>query len=210
VSEETRRSRSSRPPGRDQKRRRSARATVGLLVGTVLLSCAALVALVAVVVPAVGGATTYTVLTRSMEPGLPPGTLLVVRPTPVDDLRVGDVITFQLESGKPTVVTHRITEVQLAEDDERLFTTQGDANANADPEPVMPVQVRGSLWYAIPYLGWVSSLRSSDAADVWIPVVAGLVLCYAAVMVVGAVRDRRRRADEPDRDGQGYDGRIED
>lgn len=210
MSGETLRSRGSRRRSRDQKRRRSVRATVALLLGTVLLSCAALVALVAVVVPAVGGATTYTVLTRSMEPGLPPGTLLVVRPTPVDDLRVGDVITFQLESGEPTVVTHRITEVQLAEDDERLFTTQGDANANADPELVIPVQVRGSLWYSIPYLGWVSSLRSSDAADVWIPVVAGLVLCYAAVMVVGAVRDRRRRPDEPDHDGQGYDGPIED
>lgn len=185
------------------------RATVGLLVGTVLLSCAALVALVAVVVPAVGGATTYTVLTRSMEPGLPPGTLLVVRPAPADDLRVGDVITFQLESGKPTVVTHRITEVELAADGERLFTTQGDANATADPEPVMPVQIQGALWYAVPYLGWVSSLRSSDAADVWIPVVAGLVLCYAAVMVVGAVRDRRRRQDESDRadPGRGEAGR---
>ena len=203
MSDETRPSGGRRRRSRDQKDRRSTRATIGLLVGTVLLSCAALVALVAVIVPAVGGATTYTVLTRSMEPGLPPGTLLVVRPTTVDDLRVGDVITFQLESGKPTVVTHRITEVQLTEGGERLFTTQGDANANADPEPVKPVQIRGSLWYAIPYLGWVSSLRSSDAADVWIPVVAGLVLCYAAVMVVGAVRDRRRRPDDPDHDEQG-------
>jgi signal peptidase len=182
-----RRARSSRP------RRQGPWATIRLIVSSALLAVAVLIALVAVVVPAVAGATTYTVLTRSMEPGLPPGTLLVVRPTPVEDLRIGDVITFQLESGKPTVVTHRITAIELAEDGERRFTTQGDANSIADPDLVLPVQIRGSLWYAVPYLGWVSSIRGDDAASTWIPVVAGLVFCYAAVMVVGGVRDRRRQ-----------------
>lgn len=175
------------------KGRQGPLATVKLIVGTALLAVAILIALVAVVVPKLAGAQTYTVLTRSMEPGLPPGTLLVVRPTPVEDLRIGDVLTFQLESGKPTVVTHRITAIELAEDGERRFTTQGDANSVADPDPVLPVQVRGSLWYAVPYLGWVSSIRGDDAASTWIPVVAGLVFCYAAVMVVGGVRDRRRQ-----------------
>ena len=46
-------------------------------------------------------------LTSSMEPGLPPGTLVIVKPIDPVDVRIGTVITYQLESGKPTVVTHR-------------------------------------------------------------------------------------------------------
>ncbi len=177
---------------RDGARRRGPLAVVRLGLSGGLLALTVLVAVVAVVVPALTGAHTYTVLTRSMEPGLPPGTFLVVRPTPAEDLRVGDVITFQLESGRPAVVTHRIIAVELTSDGERRFRTQGDNNALADAEPVRPVQVRGALWYAIPYLGWVTGARSEGAAGVWIPVLAGLVLCYAAVMVGGWVLEQRR------------------
>ncbi len=58
--------------------------------------------------PRLGGATPYTVLTSSMEPEYPPGTLVVVRPVPIEEIGIGDVITYQLESGEPTVVTHRV------------------------------------------------------------------------------------------------------
>ncbi|WP_448060898.1 signal peptidase I [Cellulomonas hominis] len=173
-------------------RRRGPLAVVRLGLSGGLLALTVLVAVVAVVVPALTGAHTYTVLTRSMEPGLPPGTFLIVRPTPVEDLRVGDIITFQLESGKPAVVTHRVIAVELTSDGERRFRTQGDNNALADADPVRPVQIRGELWYAIPFLGWVAGARSEGAAGVWIPVLAGLVLCYAAVMVGGWVLERRR------------------
>ncbi|WP_235737294.1 S26 family signal peptidase [Nocardioides alcanivorans] len=71
------------------------------------------VLVVAVVVPRLAGATPYTVVTGSMRPGLPPGTLAVVRPTPVEEIGIGDVITYQLESGKETVVTHRVVAVGL-------------------------------------------------------------------------------------------------
>ena len=55
----------------------------------------------AVLVPRVGGATPYTILTGSMEPGLPPGTLVVVKPVPADRIAIGSVITYQLDSGTP-------------------------------------------------------------------------------------------------------------
>lgn len=168
------------------------RRTVGLGIGAGLLALTVLLAIVAVLVPAVTGAQTYTVLTRSMEPGYPPGTYLVVRPTPIEDIAVGDVITYQLESGESAVVTHRVTSIELASDGERRLVTKGDNNAVADPEPVRPVQIRGVLWYAVPYLGWATGLRGEDAAGVWIPVAAGLVFCYAAVMAGGWAVDRRR------------------
>ena len=60
--------------------RRRAGRRVGAVLSSVLLTVLVAVALVMIVVPAVLGATPYTVLTASMEPSIPPGSLVVVRP----------------------------------------------------------------------------------------------------------------------------------
>ncbi len=70
--------------------------------------CLAAVIAVAVVVPRLAGARPYVVLTGSMRPGMPPGTLVVVRPVDPRSIGVGDVITYQVASGEPDVVTHRV------------------------------------------------------------------------------------------------------
>ncbi|QIK64766.1 signal peptidase I [Leucobacter viscericola] len=161
-------------------------------ISAVVLSITVVLAFAAVIIPTVTGSQTYTVLTHSMEPAFPPGTYLVVRPTPEADLKIGDVITYQLKSGRPEVVTHRIVEISATGDGERRFTTKGDNNAAADPEQVRPVQIRGALWYAIPYLGWVTGLRGEGASSIWIPVVAGIVFLYALYMVVAWIVERRK------------------
>ena len=74
-----------------------------LVVGA---SLAALV--VGVLLPRMAGATPYTVLTGSMTPNLPPGTLVVVRPVDAGTIGTDSVITYQLASGEPEVVTHRV------------------------------------------------------------------------------------------------------
>ncbi len=179
---------------------RAVRLTFRTLVWVVLVAALGVVA-VAVVVPRVAGGTPYTVLTGSMEPGLPPGTLVVVRPVSPEEVRVGDVVTYQVASGESTVVTHRVTAVGTRLDGELAFTTQGDANDVADPAPVRAVQVRGRLWYAIPHLGRVNSLLTDQQRQTAVIGVAALLVGYAAFMFVGALRDRsRRRRPEHGRD----------
>lgn len=145
----------------------------------------------AVLVPRVGGATPYTILTSSMQPGLPPGTLVVVKPVPAEGIAVGSVITFQLDSGRSTVVTHRVVRVGIDGTGERIFSTQGDANNAPDADPVLPVQVKGEKWYSVPYVGYVNNaIGGGNRAIALYVVVAGLVL-YAVVMFAGSARDRR-------------------
>ncbi|MBM7520167.1 signal peptidase I [Nocardioides nitrophenolicus] len=158
----------------------------------VILGVVAVLA-VAVVVPRLAGATPYTVLTGSMRPTYPPGTLVVVKPVDVADLRAGDVITYQRESGEAAVVTHRVVSVGSRLNGDLVLTTQGDANGVADP-PVRPIQVRGRLWYAIPYLGYVNSALSGRQREVAVLAVSGALIGYAAFMFAGALRDRRRSA----------------
>lgn len=169
---------------------------VRVVTWTAILGFAAAIA-VAVVVPRLGGGTPYAILTGSMRPGLPPGTLVVVRPVAPESLGIGDVITYQLSSGEPTVVTHRIVSVAIKEDGQRTFRTQGDANDVVDQEPVLPVQVRGKLWYSVPRLGYVNRYVNGERREVATLLVALGLCAYAGAMLLGSVRDRRRARPVP-------------
>ncbi|GAB2665599.1 signal peptidase I [Prescottella soli] len=151
-----------------------------------------------IVIPRLAGATPYTVLTSSMEPTYPPGTLIVVKPQDPASLRVDDAITFQWESGKPEVVTHRIVAVQYTSNGELRLTTQGDANSAPDPRPVVPEQVRGKIWYSVPYVGYVNNYITGKQRSVLLMVVVGGLLVYAVTMFVSAGRDKaRKRRQQP-------------
>lgn len=169
-------------------------------VWLVLLTAAAALA-AAVAVPRLTGSTPYSVTTGSMRPHYPPGTLVVVKPLPVDEIRTGDVVTYQLESGEAAVVTHRVIEIGTNLDGDVQLITQGDANDIADADPVRPVQVKGRLWYSVPYLGYVNNVVGGDERRIGIFAVVTGLLGYAVVMFVTAGRERCRthRSDDDHR-----------
>lgn len=71
----------------------------------------------------------------SMEPTHRTGDLVVIRPQAAYE--VGDVITF---AGRTGLTTHRVVDAGPSG-----LTTQGDANADADPFPVPVASVRGEV-----------------------------------------------------------------
>lgn len=165
---------------------------LGLGLSAGLLGLVALVAALVIVIPVVSGSTPMTILTSSMEPTYPPGTLIIVKPIDVDEIAIGDAITYQIESGKPEVVTHRVISIESVAG-EKSFTTKGDNNAVADPKAVMPVQVRGTVWYAVPYLGYANTLVNGDSRSVIIPIIAVGLFAYAGWMVASGIAQTRRR-----------------
>lgn len=165
---------------------------VATVVVMVVLCVAVVVGVAAIVIPAATGSTALTIQTGSMAPAYPPGTMVVVKPTPVEDLKPGDVVTYQLRSGEATLVTHRITQQLRTADGKPLFITQGDNNPVADETPVQPVQVRGKVWYAIPWIGWVATYVTGPWRAVVVPIAVGALLAYGAWMFIGSVRDRRK------------------
>jgi signal peptidase len=142
-------------------------------------------------IPAATGSTPLTVLTSSMEPTLPPGTLVVVRPTPAQDIRLGDVLTYQIKPGNPAVVSHRVIEVHSISNGTKEFVTQGDNNPAADAAPVTEGQIKGTIWYSVPFVGWASIVVGHYSG--WlVPIAAVGLLGYAAVMIVSAALGRAR------------------
>ncbi len=163
-----------------------------VLAWLVVLGAIAVLA-AAVVVPRLAGGTPYAVTTGSMRPDLPPGTLLVVRAVSFGEIGTGDVITYQLQSGEATVATHRVVAVSAGLDGDTTLVTRGDANDIPDAEPVQAVQVKGRLWYSVPYLGYVNNVIGGEERRIGGYVVAVGLLGYAGLMFVSAARERRRR-----------------
>lgn len=166
-------------------------AVTGVSVGVLLL--ALLAAAVTIVVPRVAGAVPLTVLSGSMEPTLPVGALAVVRPVDTQDVRIGDVITFLPNPDDSTAVTHRVTAIQNHQDGTRTFTTQGDANSAPDA-PVADYQVRGRVWYSLPWLGYVSSAMNGEHREQVVYVAAGGFFVWALTLWGRGWAEHRRAA----------------
>lgn len=146
-------------------------------------------AVVTIAVPKLAGGSTYAVLTGSMRPALPEGSLAVVRPVDPARLGVGDVVTYQLRSGEPATVSHRVVEVARGPRG-LLLRMQGDANGAPDRAWVRPEQVRGTLWYSVPYVGHVTTAVPPPVRAVLTWVAAVALLAYAGWMFLSAAAAR--------------------
>lgn len=170
---------------------------IGQIASWALLLSMLVLLTATVILPKVAGATPYTVLTGSMRPGLPPGSLVVTRPVAPEQLRTGNAITYQISSGEPEVVTHRIISVSTTLGGERLFTAQGDANPSPDDKPVKAGQIRGVVWYSLPLLGYVNTWLTGEQ-HIWaVGVTVVLLLGYAASMLIAAVGESRKASARP-------------
>ena len=166
---------------------------VGVALSVALLLAVVALGAILIVIPKVAGATPLTVLTNSMEPGLPPGTLIIIKPVEPDDIRIGDVVTYQIRSGEPDVITHRVIGID-ALGAEKRFIFQGDNNAAPDTELVRAVQIQGRLWYSVPYAGFVNSAVNGENKSWIVYVIAGLLLAYAVWMIVSGIFGRKKKS----------------
>jgi signal peptidase len=75
---------------------------------------------------------TVTMLSGSMSPYIPVGSLAVDTPEPVSALHAGQVVSFHAPIDGHPVVTHRVVSVEHR-DGQVLIRTRGDANSGVDP-----------------------------------------------------------------------------
>ncbi|WP_187365055.1 signal peptidase I [Cellulosimicrobium cellulans] len=125
---------------------RLARRVVDVAAVVGVLCAAAVVALL------LAGWRPVVLLSGSMAPGMPAGTLVVTRPVPATAVRVGDVVTVPL-AGSATPVTHRVAALRPTADGRVLATLRGDANAADDPgEYALPDGTRRAVVH-VPRVG---------------------------------------------------------
>ena len=104
------------------------------------------------------GLNVYMVISPSMEPTCPVGSVIWVKKiSDPSTLKENDVVTFRLT--EKTTATHRIIEIKPDDTDPAgyVFITKGDNNDNKDNVPLSPSKVVGKEVVTIPYLGYVAN-----------------------------------------------------
>ena len=71
----------------------------------------------------------YTVISGSMEPAIPTGSLVYIKEMEPKDVQVDDVIAFYGTKDAASIITHRVVENRVLMGE---FITKGDANATKD------------------------------------------------------------------------------
>ena len=136
-----------------------------------LLLVAVIAACIPLAVPKLLGCSAYTVVSGSMAPEIPVGSLVIAQPVEPARIAAHDVIAF--DSGG-VVVTHRVVENRR---EQQELVTKGDANAGNDMAAVPYDAVIGKIVVHIPTLGQLLLLFSSWGGKL-------CVLCIAACGVL--------------------------
>jgi len=92
------------------------------------------------------------VTSTSMLPTLKPNDLIVVEPTTIDKIKVGDIITFDSNSESFDIIAHRTIEVSEI-DGEIAISTKGDNVENKDGWRVRDSDLIGKVIEVVPTLG---------------------------------------------------------
>ncbi|MBI3974220.1 MAG: signal peptidase I [Chloroflexi bacterium] len=165
------------------------------------------------------------VLSGSMEPAIPVGSLTISRRVPAEQLKLGDIITYRpaapapagqlgvsqavdgrAEASRDPTVTHRIVEF-LERGPNPVLRTKGDANSAPDAQLV---RLSGGGWrhaFTVPYLGFAVVFAQSSTGRLLLVVVPGLLL--AGMWLRDALR-RMNRARERHANERGPERAIDE
>ena len=133
------------------------------IAGTI---CVVLVILAAFpfTLPRIFGIEIYGILTGSMDPACPTGSLVYVKSVNPESLQEKDIVTFQKGN---LVITHRVVKNDVQKEE---LITKGDANSANDIQPVAYKQIKGKVALTVPLLGYLA-LRLNSAAGISVCVI---------------------------------------
>ena len=158
---------SSRGNRNGRKKQRGSTAGALCRLFGMLILLAVIAACLPVTVPRYLGYEVFHIVSGSMEPSIPVGSVIYVEPIAPDAVIRGDIIAFN--SGD-SVIAHRVVTNQVVEG---YYTTKGDANDGEDLSDVKYSQLIGRVVYHIPILGQLLMILGTTVGKVY-------VICFAA------------------------------
>ncbi len=147
---------------RDRKQRKDkVLVIIARILGTGVFICTILL-LLPLSLPRIMGYSTYNVVSGSMEPEIPVGSLILVKPVDCLELKENDVIAFYRED---VVVCHRVLENNTFEG---KLSTKGDANDTEDFGILTYADVIGIVENHYPVLGSIGAYVSTTSGKLLI------------------------------------------
>lgn len=137
-----------------------------------------IIALVAILfIPRLFGMKPLVVLSGSMEPTYHVGSLIYVENIEVEDIKVGDALTYEKNMGSGVSnVTHRVVRI---DNENEVFYTKGDANGSEDSIPTSFSNIVGKPAFTIPYLGYFAVFMGTQMGKIiGLTVIAILLIIF--------------------------------
>jgi signal peptidase len=116
------------------------------------------------------------VFSGSMEPAIPVGGIVVIKPVDPETLKIGDIICFKLT--EPTSITHRIINIT-----DQGFITKGDANEDPDQWIVKKENVIGKVILTVPFVGYLGYFVRTPIGFIL------LIIIPASIIIILEIRN---------------------
>lgn len=173
------------PVKNKKKRGRHPAAACFSAASTILLALLVLFCL-PLTVPRLFGYQVYSVVSGSMEPAIPIGSLVYIQEKAPENLTEGEVIAFYGARDSAAVITHRVVENRVVMGE---LITKGDANRTNDMNPIPYANVIGRVAGSVPALGKAAELLTSASGKL----LAGCLIGAAVILqLLAAWTDRKK------------------
>ena len=117
-----------------------------------------------------------------MTPKYPVGGMIYVKPVKFDDLKVGDVITYNASGGSGWIVTHRISQIDT---NSGTIVTKGDANNAEDGSITYSAVIGKATDFCIPFLGEVVTKYQRDNGKLY--TIIGIIILLGLSFILDIV-----------------------
>ena len=167
-----------------KKNKRSPVPAICSALGTILL-IGIIVLCVPVTIPKLLGYEAYTVVSGSMEPAIPTGSLVLIKGVEAREVEAEDVIAFYGGPDSNAIITHRVVENRVIMGE---FVTKGDANAENDMNPVKYDEFIGKVALSIPAFGLFAQILTSGEGKV---IAAAVIVLSLLLHVLAGFFEKR-------------------
>jgi signal peptidase len=132
------------------------------------------------------------VYTGSMEPAIPVGSIVIIKPANPDTLKIGDIICFKVETEYPTTVTHRIIDIT-----NEGFKTKGDANEDPDQWIVKKENVIGKVIAIIPLIGYLGYFVRTPIGFILLILIPATILIIIEIKNIAKELKKQKAQPQP-------------
>ena len=152
-------------------------------LGTAILVAVILICL-PLVLSSVFGGQCFVVVSGSMEPEIPVGSLVYVEGIAPEDVQVEDVIAFYGGHDSNAIITHRVVKNRVVMGE---FITKGDANEKEDMNPIPYSNFLGRVELSVPVVGELAQVLTSTKGKI----VAGTLIGVSVILhLIASILDR--------------------
>ena len=174
---------------KEKKTKKKGRHPAAAILGATSMCLLLILVLVCIplTVPRFFGVRIYSVISGSMEPAIPTGSLLYITEAQPEEIEEEEVIAFYGVKDAASIITHRVIENRVVMGE---FITKGDANQTQDMNPVPYDNFIGKVAYTIPKAGKAAELFTSMEGKI---LAAGVIAAAVLLQVVAALIERLRK-----------------